>query len=400
MSELALGEKRYGRGGTYRIGNLLNDGAQAVLYAAWEERNGERCVVKVFRRPWTHEEDFRMEHLVGLMLPNHDEHLVGPGDIVDSLPATVSPLVENAETLAEFLEKDHEFRDELKILAQIVVLCSKLDALGIEHGDLSWDNILIKRHHGPTVFLVDLESYNTDDPRIAPSNISGTPPHIDPAREYDKDFGIGGDVFSLCLVAVAMLTGQSLLPTDSMEEYLDAIERIDSPHDLLSKYREFTAGQINLLSRGLSRKRLNRPRMAELAKEFGNILNTYHVCIHCNKVFYLDKSRGICPFCNRPNRLAVHLDGQVFDLRLSQISIGRSGDNDIPLKYVPDGDTVSGQHALVIRWGTKYSIADLGSTNGTFVNGVQLTPRVPHPLKPGDIVRLGGVEVRVAILGS
>lgn len=396
---LAPGEKRCGRGGAYRIGKMLNDGAQAVLYAAREEHSGGRCVVKVFRRPWTHEENFRMLHLIGLVLPNHDEHLVGPVDIIGSLPATVSPLVNDAETLAEFLEKDHEFQDELRILAQVVVLCSKLDALGIEHGDLSWDNILIKRDSAPTVFLVDLESYNTDDPRIAPSNISGTPPHIDPAREYDKDFGIGGDVFSLCLVAVAMLTGQSLLPADSMEEYLDAIERIDSPRDLLSKYREFTADQINLLSRGLSRKRLNRPRMAELAKEFGDILNKYHVCTYCNRVFYLDKSRCVCPLCGEPNRLALRLNGYTLDLRLAQISVGRSGDNYLPLKHFPDTDTVSGRHAMIIRWGTRYSITDLGSTNGTFVNGVRLTPRVPHPLKPGDRIRLGGVEARVAILG-
>jgi predicted component of type VI protein secretion system len=56
---------------------------------------------------------------------------------------------------------------------------------------------------------------------------------------------------------------------------------------------------------------------------------------------------------------------------------------------------VSRQHAVIRRSGARYSITDLDSTNGTWVNETQLTPNKPHKLSNGDQVRLGDLSLFV-----
>ena len=50
------------------------------------------------------------------------------------------------------------------------------------------------------------------------------------------------------------------------------------------------------------------------------------------------------------------------------------------------------QHASFDRQGGQWTITDLGSTNGTQVNGQRLPPNQPLVLQPGARVRLGDVE--------
>ena len=54
---------------------------------------------------------------------------------------------------------------------------------------------------------------------------------------------------------------------------------------------------------------------------------------------------------------------------------------------------LSSQHAEVRVDGTGAFAIDKGSTNGTTVNGDKLTPGVPHPLRDGDMIKLGSTEL-------
>jgi predicted component of type VI protein secretion system len=75
--------------------------------------------------------------------------------------------------------------------------------------------------------------------------------------------------------------------------------------------------------------------------------------------------------------------GVVIDLTKEVSMMGRDVTNDVVL-----GDAeVSRQHARITRTPAGYVLEDLGSTNGTFVNGERLaTPRV---LNPGDLLGVG-----------
>ncbi len=75
--------------------------------------------------------------------------------------------------------------------------------------------------------------------------------------------------------------------------------------------------------------------------------------------------------------------GATFSLEGDQLVIGRDSSSNIAIN---DAE-VSRKHARLTFQGGKYVIEDLGSTNGTFVNGQRLVSSVV--LKSGDVVSLG-----------
>ena len=68
------------------------------------------------------------------------------------------------------------------------------------------------------------------------------------------------------------------------------------------------------------------------------------------------------------------------------IRIGSDQRNSIVL---PD-PSVSRRHAAIRQTGPQFELADLGSTNGIYVNGAKVAR---HQLRPGDVIRLGGSEL-------
>jgi pSer/pThr/pTyr-binding forkhead associated (FHA) protein len=75
--------------------------------------------------------------------------------------------------------------------------------------------------------------------------------------------------------------------------------------------------------------------------------------------------------------------GAAFMLEGDQLTIGRDATNDI---VINDAE-VSRRHARLTFQGGKYVLEDLGSTNGTFVNGQRLAG--PRVLKAGEVVSFG-----------
>ena len=70
--------------------------------------------------------------------------------------------------------------------------------------------------------------------------------------------------------------------------------------------------------------------------------------------------------------------------------LGRGGENAIRL----DGDDfASTRHALLEPRQDGLWVEDVGSTNGTFVNGARVT--TARHLAPGDVVRIGKTDLRV-----
>lgn len=75
--------------------------------------------------------------------------------------------------------------------------------------------------------------------------------------------------------------------------------------------------------------------------------------------------------------------GKAFPLSKSEIIIGRDATCDI---VINDAE-ISRRHSKMTMQGNGYVLEDLGSTNGTFVDGQRLMG--PHPLQPGELVLFG-----------
>ncbi len=82
--------------------------------------------------------------------------------------------------------------------------------------------------------------------------------------------------------------------------------------------------------------------------------------------------------------------GQSFELGTAPITIGRSEENTIAL---PADEFASARHARIEPLRDGVWIVDLGSTNGTSVNGRRIDGR--ERLSEGDVIRIGDTELRI-----
>lgn len=85
------------------------------------------------------------------------------------------------------------------------------------------------------------------------------------------------------------------------------------------------------------------------------------------------------------NRASGHQEGAAYDIPSYGATLGR-GEVEIRL----DDPFASSRHARIFREGPVVVIEDLGSTNGTYLNGELL--RGPQPLHDGDRIRIGDSE--------
>ncbi len=67
---------------------------------------------------------------------------------------------------------------------------------------------------------------------------------------------------------------------------------------------------------------------------------------------------------------------------------------DIDLSAYPGSESVSRRHAVIIRDGNTVVIEDLGSSNGTFVNGRKLSQGLQKTLEDNDEICLGNLSFR------
>jgi pSer/pThr/pTyr-binding forkhead associated (FHA) protein len=78
--------------------------------------------------------------------------------------------------------------------------------------------------------------------------------------------------------------------------------------------------------------------------------------------------------------------------RAATVKIGRAADNDIVLN---NEQTVSRHHAELRATDDGWTICDLGSQNGTHVNGTRLADGIASPLGAYDVVGVGSVTIRL-----
>jgi FHA domain-containing protein len=82
-------------------------------------------------------------------------------------------------------------------------------------------------------------------------------------------------------------------------------------------------------------------------------------------------------------------EGTSFELDSAALTIGRGGQNDVPLE---DDEFASARHARFEPRRDGVWLQDRGSTNGTFVNGTRIDR--PRRLTAGDVVRVGETDLR------
>ncbi len=117
-------------------------------------------------------------------------------------------------------------------------------------------------------------------------------------------------------------------------------------------------------------------------------------CVECGLIF--DRALPDDAFGAPPVRLPVLVDstGREHPIRAGENLVGREGD------VMLTDPKVSRKHARILSSDGTFTVEDLGSTNGTELNGERLEPGEAKPLQPGDKVAFGGIELSLSMPGQ
>ena len=91
--------------------------------------------------------------------------------------------------------------------------------------------------------------------------------------------------------------------------------------------------------------------------------------------------------------LSAGMAGRTHELTVDKTTIGRVEDNTFQIAE----PSVSSHHCEILLRGTEVVVKDLNSTNGTFINNDKVTETT---LKPGQVLRLGQIEMRLETEGA
>lgn len=99
-----------------------------------------------------------------------------------------------------------------------------------------------------------------------------------------------------------------------------------------------------------------------------------------------------------PSGPRLEIGVKFFLLDKDQIMIGRKSPADgiFPDIDLTDDDPeafISRRHGRIVKQGGEFIFEDTGSSNGSFVNDTRVNASVQHPLKEGDLLRLGKTEL-------
>lgn len=117
-------------------------------------------------------------------------------------------------------------------------------------------------------------------------------------------------------------------------------------------------------------------------------------CSDCGLIFEraLDGDAFGAPSIQLP--VLVSSEGVEFVVRVGETVFGRQGDALI------NDDRVSRQHCSISLQNGVIEVKDLGSTNGTKVDGARLVPNEPRQIVEGAKLSLGGFELTLAMPGA
>ncbi len=117
----------------------------------------------------------------------------------------------------------------------------------------------------------------------------------------------------------------------------------------------------------------------------GNVLRALYTDINKDPLGAIDESIGQLMVVSGDERIK---EGQAIQLSKSSLIMGRDDGCDLIL----GDDYVSKHHAQVLIDKGRPMLEDLGSTNGTYLNGKKISRRMV--LKDGDIIKIGGITLR------
>jgi serine/threonine-protein kinase len=249
---------------------------------------------------------------------------------------------------------------------------------GLVHRDVKPANIIIGQSDQVTLTDFGLVKAGRGSQITAQGSAMGTLRYMSPEQAMGRELNSRADVYSLGVVVYEMLVGETPFTGSTPYETL---------HSLIYKPPPPPSQRDPRINPGVEGAVLRA-----LAKEADQRFSTAGEFVQA-----VARAAGASPGTDLVittgalQREAVLLltttDGRRFPVYRGGTTIGRDAANDIVLPY----RQISRHHAQIRCSPSGCTVADLGSTNGTFVSGTRLSSRRQYPLRPGDQLGIGPI---------
>ena len=278
----------------------------------------------------------------------------------------------------------------------------------IIHRDIKPANILMPQEDWPLLadFGLAKMEHSTRPNLTMPGQVLGTMAYAAPEQIQEGEIDTRIDIYSLGIVLYELLTGQLPFEGETSFDFLMArlteppkpllkanpdapdifVPILDKalaqdPHDRYQTMIQFSQDLMEARYK-LGRSAATRPRGARYQGST-SVMNTQE----------LQETKVLLKLTESGQQIATNDQ--------SELLIGRAHKNMMPdINLTPHGGTkagVSRRHSRLFRKDDQWYLEDLGSTNGTFVNGSRIEPNKAVSVKEGDKLRFGQIELEFGL---
>lgn len=411
--------------GNYELQDKLGEGGMGEVYRALDVQLQRTVAVKVLHPEVAQNTEFRARFLqearavAALDHPNIIRIYAFDADEKGRHYLVMEYVT--GGSLRGYLEDRYENREEintletLRLVQQVAAALEYAHQLGMVHRDVKPDNVLLKPASGfggdmrYSAMLTDfgLAKLLAGENLVQTANdklVGGTLPYMAP-EQFWGGMDYRADIYALGIMMYELVVGR--LPFMPSSPHEAAEMHVKQPPPLPTYFRNDLSPKIEaVIMKSIAKQPEQRFQTGlEMIHAIREIVDNDEITVspdrttvprHSGQEPTIDSGPGTAPV--KDDAVIAEREGyarQTFTLTQPVFIIGRDPKRDMPLP----GGKVSRSHARLERQADRtYTITDLGSTNGTYMDGKKLQPNQPYSWGPNNELIIG--EYRLTLKKS
>ena len=373
--------------GGYAVTGRLGEGGMGAVFLAERRESGEQVALKILLSEMAGDEEFRRRFVRESQYASSLNHpnIVRVYEFGESNGVAYMAMeyVPGHDLTVELAQGRLTPERTIAILEQVASALDAVHATGLFHRDVKPANVLVGDDEETgalrcrlTDFGLSKHPSQDSSPLTSAGFFVGTSQYVAPEQILAKELDQRVDVYSLGCLLYECLAGETPFMRPREEQVLYAHIQ-DPPPSLKQARPELPAAMDNVIERALAKEPQERYASC------GELLQAARVALLGGRT-----SSG------EPLRLRVTAgNAQGTEIRVDdELLIGRQASE---VGQLGQDAEISRDHARIARAGESFTIEDLGSTNGTFVNGRKITKA--EILSPGDRIEVGATTLVVQV---
>jgi pSer/pThr/pTyr-binding forkhead associated (FHA) protein len=385
--------------GGYRVTRRIGEGGMGAVFLAEENGTGRPVALKVLLSELAQNEDFRSrferESRYASALDHPNIVRVHEFGEADGVAYMVMDYVPGSDLAAELARGPLSPERTIAILEQVASALDAVHATDLYHRDVKPANVLVgvDEESGAlrcrlTDFGLSKRPSQDSKPLTSAGFFVGTSQYVAPEQILAQDLDHRVDVYSLGCLLYECLTGEPPFRRPREEQTLHA--HIQDPPPKVTVVRpEFPAAIDDVVAKALAKKPEERhASCGELVDGAREALAAAGPTEEAGP-----GTSGDGPGGQRLRLRVTAGNAQGTEIQVAdEFLIGREAPGEGKLGQDAE---ISRQHARITHAGDEYVIEDLGSTNGTFLNGRKISR--PEVLSAGDRIQVGATTLVVQV---